>query len=435
MQKIQMDKLLEGVSTLGIVCNQFGDTGKGKFVDIFASWADIIARGTGGANAGHTITFGKTEHIFHLIPSGILYDKEGKINIIGTGSAFDPAVIMEEIELLKKEGFTYKNLLISRNAHLVMPQHLLMDRIKESCKEGKIGTTGRGIGPVYVDFYARNGLVVNDILNREIFEKKLRKNLKDKIDYLRQFDIKAIEDVLRHKHLGSGKFFDAKEIFNFDALVEAYMEYAKILGNLITDTDTFLREALGKKKILLEGAQGMGLSIDYGTYPYVTSSDCTIGGLAKGVGLKEQDVDLTLGIVKVPYMTRVGEGPFPTEIGGQKSAEWCGTPGVTKTTEQEKYPNATVNETDEFLLGIGIRKAGHEYGATTGRPRRTGWLDLPFLRYGLQFSSRDLILTKLDVFDEAENISICTSYIYEGPGFNLGKEILTKGKEIFSNSG
>ena len=155
------------------------------------------------------------------------------------------------------------------------------------------------------------------------------------------------------------------------------MEYGKILENQITDTDSFLREALGKKKILLEGAQGAGLSIDYGTYPYVTASDCTIGGLAKGVGLKVSDVDLTLGIVKAPYMTRVGEGPFPTELGGTKSAEWCGTAGITKDIEKEKFPNASVNETDEFVQGVGIRKAGFEYGATTGRPRRTGWLDLP----------------------------------------------------------
>ena len=244
MNKIQIDKLLEGVNTLGIVCNQFGDTGKGKFVDIFASWADIIARGTGGANAGHTIKLGDTEHIFHLIPSGILYDKEGKINIIGTGAAFDPAVIMEEIELLKSTGYTYKNLLISRNAHLVMPQHLLMDRIKESKSDGKIGTTGRGIGPVYVDYYSRNGLVVNDILNKEIFVRKLKKNLNDKTTLLRGYDIAQIEEIMKHKHLGSGKFFDAKEIFNFDAIVDAYMEYGKILENQITDTDSFLRKAI-----------------------------------------------------------------------------------------------------------------------------------------------------------------------------------------------
>ena len=430
MTKGQMDKLLNGVNTLGIVCNQFGDTGKGKFVDIFASWADIIARGTGGANAGHTIKLGETEHVFHLIPSGILYDAEGKINIIGTGAAFDPLVIMEEIELLKSAGSTYKNLLISRKAHLVMPQHLLMDRIKESKSDGKIGTTGRGIGPVYMDYYARNGLIVNDILNKEIFEKKLKKNLKDKITLLRQYDITQIEEIMKHKHLGGGKFFDAKEIFNFDAMVNAYMEYAKVLENQIADTDTFLREALGKKKILLEGAQGAGLSIDYGTYPYVTSSDCTIGGLAKGVGLTQADVDLTLGIVKAPYMTRVGEGPFPTEMGGTKSAEWCGAAGITKQTEKEKFPNATVNEVDEFVQGVGIRKAGYEYGATTGRPRRTGWLDLPFLRYTTQFSSKDLILTKLDVMDECENIKICSAYTYDGPDFNLGNKILTKGTEL-----
>ncbi|MEI6478844.1 MAG: adenylosuccinate synthetase, partial [bacterium] len=220
------------------------------------------------------------------------------------------------------------------------------------------------------------------------------------------------------------------EIFNIDVIVDSYMEYAKVFKDQITDTDTFLRNALGNKKILLEGAQGAGLSIDHGTYPYVTSSDCTIGGLTKGVGLKQEDVDLTLGIVKAPYMTRVGEGSFPTEFGGTRSAEWCGTKGITRSVEKEKFPNVSVNETDEYLQGIGIRKAGDEYGATTGRPRRTGWLDLPFLRYTTQFGSKDLILTKLDVLDECENILICNSYVYDGPDYNLGNEVLTKGKEI-----
>ncbi len=427
----QAGKLLEGKKTIAVVCNQWGDTGKGKFVDFFGRWADIIARGTGGANAGHTIRLGYKEHIFHLIPSGILYDAKGKINIIGSGVAFDPAVIEHEMSLLKIAKCSFKNLYFSKDAHLVLPQHLLIDRVKESkAGSGKIGTTGRGIGPVYEDHYARIGLTVNDLLNTKSFEEKLKRNLRDKMVLLKQYDKKVIKQIMQHKHLGSGRFYDEKNIFNIKAITKEYARYGKLFKNNIIDTDIFLRKALGKKKILLEGAQGNLLSIDHGTYPFVTASDCTIAGLVKGVGLRENDVDMTLGIIKAPYMTRVGEGAFPTEFGGIKSAEWCGTQGVTKKTEKEKFGDLSLDESDEFKLGVAVRMYGYEYGATTGRPRRTGWLDLPFLRYSIQFSGPDVIFTKIDVMDSCKKIKICVAYEYTGPEYFVGDRILKKGSKL-----
>ncbi len=424
-------ELLKGKKTIAVVCNQWGDTGKGKFVDFFGSWADIIARGTGGANAGHTIRLKDKEYIFHLIPSGILYDSKGKINIIGSGVAFDPAVVEHEMSLLKASGCSNKNIFFSKDAHLVLPQHLLLDRVKES-KAGlnKIGTTGRGIGPVYEDHYARIGLTVNDLLNPKIFKEKLIRNLREKIVLLNQYDKKVIKQILQHEHLGCGRFYDNKNIFNIDAIVKEYTRYGKIFKNNITDTDTYLRKNLGKKKILLEGAQGNLLSIDHGTYPFVTASDCTIAGLAKGVGLHENDVDMTFGIIKAPYMTRVGEGAFPTEMGGLKSAKWCGTSGITKKMEKDKFGDLLLDQTDEFKLGVAVRMAGYEYGATTGRPRRTGWLDLPFLRYSVQFSCPDVIFTKIDVMDLCKEIKICVAYEYTGPKYHVGELILNKGTKI-----
>ena len=196
---------------------------------------------------------------------------------------------------------------------------------------------------------------------------------------------------------------------------------------MITDTDELLRESLGNKNILLEGAQGNLLSVDIGTYPFVTASDCSIQGLAKGVGLKESDVDLTLGIIKAPYMTRVGEGPFPTELGGEKSAQWCGEKGMNKNTEKEKFSNASLDSKDEFEQGIAFRMAGYEYGATTGRPRRTGWLDLPLLRYSMKWSGPHAIFTKLDVLDQCSTIRICNEYRYEGEDYRIGNKTLRKG--------
>jgi adenylosuccinate synthase len=381
-----LNKLLNNVSTLAIVCNQFGDTGKGKFVDFFADWADIIARGTGGANAGHTIKIKDKEYVFHLVPSGITYDSAKKSNIIGSGVVFDPKIFLDEIHMLETEKLTYNHLLVSLNAKLVLPQHIALDNANESGTGTRIGTTGRGIGPAYTDFTARKGLIANDLLNKDIFARKLRRNLEDHVGALRSKDPETVKKII--SKINNGIFYSEKSLLDPDAIIEKYTEYGRIIRDMISDTDTLMQKSLGKKHILLEGAQGILLSVDYGNYPFVTSSDASVRGLAKGTGLSERDIDLTLGIVKAFYMTRVGEGPFPTEFSGE--------------------------------LGDYVRSVGNEFGATTGRPRRVGWLDLPLLRYATKVNGRNIILTKLDVLDECDTIEICYAYQYTGETFNYG---------------
>ena len=424
-------KLLNNVSTLAIVCTQWGDTGKGKFVDYFAAeWADIIARGTGGANAGHTIMFDGKTHVFHLVPSGILHDSAGKMNLIGSGVAFDPRIFCGELAILKQEGLSYNNLFVALNAKLVLPQHLLLDRLRESRGgEGTIGTTGRGIGPVYIDHVARRGLVVNDLLNTDVLYRKLKSNLEEHLPLLQAADPEVLRKILHHEHLGGGRLWHPRGLLDLDAVMAEYRLYGDEIRELIRDTDTLLSADVGHKKILLEGAQGNLLSIENGTYPYVTSSDCSMRGLARGVGLMDRHVDLTLGIVKAPFMTRVGEGPFPTELGGEKSRVWCNDPETTEALERERYPQATVNSPDEFLQGVGARWVGGEYGSTTRRPRRVGWLDLPLLRFSRRQMGRDLIITKLDMADDCDVIKVCYAYEYWGPHvYHVGDWRLTPGK-------
>ncbi|HLC66155.1 MAG TPA: adenylosuccinate synthetase [Candidatus Nanoarchaeia archaeon] len=424
---------LEDVKTLAIGDTAWGDNGKGKLVDFFSGWADIIARGTGGANAGHTICIGDKKYIFHLVPSGILYP--GKMNIIGNGVVLDPRVLIEELGILDREQINYDGLLVAYNAKLVLPQHLLIDRMRESGKK-KIGTTGRGIGPAYEDHCRRTGLTVNDLLNPSRFVRKLIINLSEHLRYIRGFiaesdggesgepvGFEIIREIMKHPHLGGGRYWDENNVLNVDAIIEDYLAYGRRLAPMIFDTDTLLQDAVGKKRILLETAQGDLLSVDFGTYPFVTASDCTIQGLAKGVGLTSAVVDRKLAIVKAFYMSRVGEGPFPTEMGGIRSAEWCGSKGVTSETERERFPHVTLEYTDPFELGVAIRMAGEEYGATTGRPRRVGWLDLPLLRYSMQIAGnrmREVALTKLDVLDNCPLIKICTGYTYTGPDCRVG---------------
>jgi len=409
-----LEKMLDGKNTVAVVCSQWGDTGKGKIVDMLAGWADIIARGTGADNAGHTIWINGKKFVMHLIPSGILRDGEGKVNIIGSGVAVYPRVILDEMVMLTEAGQTYKNLMIALNAKLILPQHILLDRLRES-KSGKIGTTGRGVGPVYTDHYARTGLIVNDMLNPKLFREKLVRNLQEKMVLINQYDTKLVHEIMHHPHLENGQFFsDGISIFDVEAIVERYTDYGRLLKENICNTDVYLKSYVGKAKILLEGAQGLMLSVDYGSYPYVTSSDCSDQGLAHGVGIKDGDVDLVLNIAKAFYMTRVGGGPFPTEIGGKASAEWCGQAGVTKGVEKSEYSFAQVNSAEGFMQNVAIRMAGEEYGATTGRPRRVGWLDLPVMRYATRQCGKDMVFTKLDVLSECDMIQICESYIYRG---------------------
>ena len=428
---MKLDQLLERMHTVAVVCNQWGDTGKGKIVDNLAAWADVIARGTGGANAGHTIYWKGLELILHLIPSGIVYDGEGKTNIIGSGVAFDPREVNEELKILNEHGLSYNNLRLAYNAKLLMPQHIVIDRIRESTDgEVKIGTTGRGIGPCYGDHTLRKGLNVNDLLNKDVFRKKLEDNLQNKIKILKLSDPEAVKEVMHHEHLMKGIFYDPQKIFDIDAMIEVYTGFGETFRPIITDTDDFIRKIHGKLNLLLEGAQGALLSVDEGTKPYVTSSNPTAQGLAKGVGLTTCDIDIIFGIVKAFYITRVGEGPFPTEMGRKQSEAWCGDYNNKKEVELKLFPNPDINSKDEFEQGVAVRLAGNEYGATTKRPRRTGWLDLPLLKHAVKFNGDQAILTKVDVLSDCEDIKICKSYTYEGPDYYIGGTLLTEGTKI-----
>jgi len=412
--------ILDKVRTIAVTCVQFGDTAKGKIVDLLAAWAEIIARGTGGANAGHSVCLGEESFIFHLIPSGILHDKDGKTNIIGSGTAIDPRILCEELALLDKKEISYDKLMLALNAKLTLPTQIVRDRVGEGeAGDGKIGTTGRGIGPTYGDHVIRIGLLVNDLLNRDILAAKVKANVAFSVRILKSYDPEMVKAILQQPYLDDGLFYHSKNIFDVDTIVSRYYEYGRILSPFIFDTDHFIQHSVGVHKILLEGAQGALLDVDYGTQPYVTSSNCTVDGLAKGVGLNRSHIDLSLGIFKGFYETRVGGGPFPTELGGEVSARWCRT--ASQEEEAAQFAGATVNdEHDEFRQGVALRIAGREYGVTTKRPRRTGWLDLPLLKYALQWNGPDVVLTKLDVLDECRTIKVCVAYEYQGPHYRFG---------------
>jgi len=344
-----------------IVGAQWGDEGKGKIVDMLAENVDIVARYQGGANAGHTVCIGSKEYILHLIPSGIFHPKI--TCVIGNGVVIDPAALMSEIDQLKEAGFMIDGrLLISHNAHLIMPYHKLLDTIREQAPN-KIGTTGRGIGPAYIDKFMRVGIRIVDLLDRDTLARKLRTNIEEKNQILTKVYGETRLDV--------------------DALIAEYQEFDKQIDAFITDTSEFLNNAVKSgRSIIAEGAQGALLDVDHGTYPFVTSSSPTSGGACTGLGIPPTSIDSILGIVKA-YSTRVGNGPFPTE--------------------QE-------NETGERL-----RSCGHEFGATTGRPRRCGWLDTVALRYSFKVNGIErLAITKLDVLDDFEEVRICTGYRVNG---------------------
>jgi adenylosuccinate synthase len=428
MRQDLLNKFLETKNCVAVVCNQWGDTGKGKFVDLLSTWADIIIRGTGGANAGHTIVVNEQKHIFHLLPSGILHDSQGKVNIIGRGVAFDPQAVIDELDILQKANLQVKNLKISHQAPLILPYHILIDRISD--KSQQIGTTGRGIGPLYTDYTARHSLFLNDIFNKDLFREKLTKYLATKQSILAGLDKKLAKEVLAHPHLGSGAYFHPATILDIEAIVEKYTgEFATKLKAYIIDLESFVQEALkSNKKILLEGAQGTLLSIDFGTTKFQTSSDCTIDGLARGAALREDQVDHVFGIAKAFYMTRVGNGPFPTEFGGKLSEDYC-SQGITKDQEKAEHLNKVeeyISGDDQFKLGIAVRLIGDEYGATTGRTRRNGWLDLVALKYAMQYNGPSLVLTKVDVLDKFAKIKLAVAYQYNGPDiFYAGSEIKT----------
>ncbi len=349
------------MSVTVLVGSQWGDEGKGKIVDILSEKYDIVTRYQGGANAGHTVEIGEKKYILHLIPSGIL--RENVICVIGNGVVIDPTALLDEINLLEKNNIKVDGrLFISHNAHLIMPYHKLLDSISES-GDNKIGTTGRGIGPCYIDKYARKGIKIVDLLNRKALEEKIRENLKEKNNLLKK--------VYGHEEL------DVEEI------IKQYVEFDKTIDKYIKDVPSYLNSAIAEgKSILLEGAQGALLDVDHGTYPYVTSSSPTSGGACTGTGIPPTKIDNVVGIVKA-YTTRVGFGPFPTEL---------------------------INDEGEKL-----RKIGAEYGATTGRPRRCGWFDAFLVGYSAMINGIDSVaVTKLDVLSSFENIKVCVGYELNG---------------------
>lgn len=344
-----------------IVGSQWGDEGKGKIVDHLSENVDIVARYQGGANAGHTVVIGEQEYILHLIPSGIF--NENVTCVIGNGVVVDPAALLDEIDMLRSFGLDIKGrLLISHNAHLIMPYHKLLDKLREE-QGAKIGTTGRGIGPAYIDKFTRTGIRIVDLLNRDVLCRKIRENIEEKNRVLRQIY--------------------GEEGLNVEAITQEYLEFDKKIDEYITDTAYYLNSAIRRnKKILAEGAQGALLDIDHGTYPYVTSSNPTSGGACTGLGIPPTAITKITGIVKA-YTTRVGNGPFPTELTGSDADR--------------------------------LREWGNEYGATTGRPRRCGWFDAVLLRYSARINGiEEMALTKLDVLSHLDEIPICVEYRVNG---------------------
>jgi adenylosuccinate synthase len=348
-----------------VLGSQWGDEGKGKIVDRLAAESDYVARYQGGANAGHTIILpdGK-QFVLHLIPSGIFHPDVQCV--IGNGVVIDPVALREEIKMLEETGIQVKGrLFISYNAHLIMPYHKLLDKANEA-KLSKIdnskavGTTGRGIGPAYEDKFSRKGIRIVDLLDRTALTEKLRQNLTEKNELL-------------------SKFYGSDDLCNVEEIVREYQAFDTEVDPYITDTTLLLNTALKQgKHILAEGAQAALLDIDFGTYPYVTSSSPTAGGACTGLGIPPTSINNIIGVVKA-YSTRVGNGPFPTEL---------------------------LDATGELL-----RAQGHEYGATTGRPRRCGWLDAVAVRYAVMINGINTIaLTKLDVLSGFEEIKLCVAY-------------------------
>ena len=408
---IGLEKLVRRKQIISVVCNQWGDTGKGKIVELLAAfWADITGRGTGGNNAGHTTVVGNQKRIYHLIPSGIVNDRMGKINILGNGMVIDLAVLCQELDELDTAGMPYNNLMISEDAFVTLPFHVKKDKSTTGTqKAGGVGSTGRGIGPCYADkVSSRAGIMIRDLFNEDVIAARLKK--------LGEY----------HSLLQA----DKDEVM---AYIKKYRERVKpFVRDTISEMQDFIRAG---KRILLEGAQGLLLSSEFGTYPYETGSDCSANGTATGVGINARQIDMVLGIAKFPIMTRVGGGPFPTEFGGKKSEDYCaetnedGTPTHPLTTELnefgipfEKTSNgikydhnhpailSLINLEDDFKKGIGLRLAAEEYGATTGRPRRIGRTDLMALKYAVGINGGDLVLTKSDVMQGAGNFDLCIGY-------------------------
>lgn len=364
-------------NTYVVVGTQWGDEGKGKIIDVLAPSTEYIVRYQGGNNAGHTVVVGKDKFILHLLPSGIINSK-GKC-IIGSGVVVDIEVLLDEIEKLEKRGLNLDNLFIDERAHIIMPYHIAIDKAKEEeLGENKIGTTQRGIGPCYGDKISRNGIRMGDLLEFDRFSDKLLWNIKEKNDILKKY---------------------GKETFDYDELLKKYKDLKEKISHRIIDSVYEINEAIiNNKKVMFEGAQALMLDIDYGTYPYVTTSSPTAGGVCVGAGVSPNKINRVLGVMKA-YVTRVGEGPFPTELDNE--------------------------------LGEKIRKIGNEYGATTGRARRCGYLDLVIGKYGVLINGlTDIILTKIDVLTGLDKIKVAVKYIIDGKEYKSYPGNLRKSQNI-----
>ncbi|MDF1562607.1 MAG: adenylosuccinate synthase [Deltaproteobacteria bacterium] len=351
-----------------IVGAQWGDEGKGKVVDRYARQAELVVRFQGGNNAGHTLVVGGETTVLHLVPSGVL--NEGTLGIIGPGVVIDPLVLLEELELLAERGLHLgpEQLRISHAAQVIMPWNKALDLLREAHRgKAAIGTTGRGIGPTYEDRASRQGIRMGELLHPEHFRARVARRLGEVNPHL----------------VGLGG-----EALEAEAIIGPYLAAAERLRAMVTDTGALLDERKrAGARILFEGAQGTLLDVDHGTYPFVTSSNCVAGHAAAGSGVGPKAIDEVIGISKA-YTTRVGAGPFPTELEG--------------------------------ALGDRLREAGSEYGATTGRPRRCGWLDLPALRYAVRVNGlTGIALTKLDVLGGFEEVKVCTAYELEGERFEV----------------
>ena len=357
----------------------YGDEGKGKVIDYLSGNAKYAVRFSGGNNAGHQVEVNGVKFAFHLLPSGIL-NKSTKA-IIGNGVVVDPKVLIEEINNLKEHGYSCDNLYISEKAHVIFPYHIALDQMQEDIRENKIGTTKRGIGPAYCDKFERSGIRMEDFISRG-FKELLKVNVKNKNIILKAY-----------KH----------EKLNFNEIYKEYKEYAKILKPYVCDTTTMLHKAIKKNEnILCEGAQATLLDIDHGSYPYVTSSNPTIGGVSTGTGIGARYINEVYGVIKA-YSSRVGEGPYVTEL---------------------------LDET-----GDKIRELGHEYGTTTKRPRRCGWLDLVALNYAIRINGMTAIaMNHLDTIGKLDKIKICVAYEYKGKKteyFRTNMEFLKNSKPIY----
>jgi adenylosuccinate synthase len=365
-----------------IVGAQWGDEGKGKIIDMLSGNADYVVRYQGGSNAGHTVVVSGKEYIFHLIPSGILH--KGKICCIGNGVTIDPESLIKEIRDLTNSGVNINGRLkVSPIAHVILPYHKVLDKLREGKRSHRIGTTGRGIGPCYADKINRCGIRMIDLLNPKVFKDKLKDNLKEKNEIFKK--------VYGHKG------------FSFDSIYSQFLSYGRTVAPYICSTTLLLNLAVEKKKdILFEGAQGTFLDIDFGTYPFVTSSSATSGGSCIGTGIAPTKIDKVIGVAKA-YTTRVGEGPFPTEF----------APSFAKF----------------------IREKGREFGATTGRPRRCGWFDSVMVKEACLINGiTELALTKLDVLSGLRDIELAVAYKFKGKTFKQFPddfEVLTKSKPVY----